>query len=690
MLKNSKNSSLEGNVRFFAEKVCSVLNDMGGASYTIIRDSLAEGPLVIPNSMSLFIEFSGSIIGSYVLSLDIRTAAALVGIVTDSSAETECRGRREEFTEYLKEVLNAAVGQAIEELDTTFGELTFLPPTVVYGEIEFPRFMGASVAINGREGKILCGFHLNFAHLKIGEQLDDVFQQLRKKSIETREERQTTEAILELLPVGLMAINSEGIVLPGYSRATLAVSSLGTGISPVGTSLFEVLDAPEAYRREWNNWLLLVFSKYGVLPFDEITRLCVLAEFTSTTNKRLKLTWLPVEDKETDKLDKLLVVIEDLSRERELEQRMHLVDKRHRESLDMVASIVHLHPDELTEFLSDAVLLMENAQALITESGIAVEQVNELFRAFHTLKGNAGYYRFTPLQEIAHSVEEHLRVFRDDGVNVSPESICGIRELIETALSYITRIRSIRDKVERREEVLQEQYGGAESVFVPLSAIDVLLDEFDRFCAAESSDYGEKKITIRNRIARLRTVSLRNLVAEFQSLARITATKTGKKVRLVTGADIPIDVSIVRKVRHCLLHLINNAIDHGIELPPERSRIGKPETGTITLSGERTEEGICLCVADDGEGICLPSVRKRIQEKYGVSDENLCRMDESKLFRYLLNPGFSTKREVTDISGRGVGMDVVKTLVEEVQGTITITSSGGTGTAVILRLPANY
>ena len=170
MMRTPTFGYLEVNTVLFAEKVCSALADMGGAEYSVIRESFGEGTLNTLNPVILFIEFSGKIIGNYVLSLDASTAAALVGADATRLSGAADRDVREEFSGYLKEVLNVAVGRAIGGLEKKFGDLTFLPATIVYGEIEFPRFMGASIEIEGREGKLLCGILLNMGSFENREE----------------------------------------------------------------------------------------------------------------------------------------------------------------------------------------------------------------------------------------------------------------------------------------------------------------------------------------------------------------------------------------------------------------------------------------------------------------------------------------------------------------------------------------
>jgi signal transduction histidine kinase/CheY-specific phosphatase CheX len=686
---------LKANTMLFAQKVCRAFYDMGGGQFIIVKETLREGPFCTSYPIVAFIEFSGGILGNYSIALETATAEKLVGGIISKPPADAVRDHREEYGGYLKEVLNVAVGQAIEELEKSFYELTFMPCTIVYGEIEFPSFQSGTIEIEAREGRVLCGFSLNFAQLKIGGKLEETIEELRKQSAEVREIRRTTDAILELLPVGLMAIDREGIVLPGYSKSTLSVAGLPDGFIPAGKPLFDCVGAPESFHSEWNNWLKLVFQKFGQLPFDEMTQLCILDEFTNGNGKPLTCTWLPVPETGGTGLDKLLVMIEDRSREAELKLRMDEVNTRHRENVDMVASIINLQPDEVTDFIYDSSSLLENAQLVVERNDVDRDLINELFRTFHTLKGTSGQYNFTALQELAHKVEDHLVVYRDNGEKITGSAIDAVRLSIESARGYIDRIRNVRSKLGAREETLKEKAGrDPDSVTVSLHDIDEIVQRLSELMEAggaggDEISFIENIAPIRNKVAALRKIDLGFFAESFQSLIKNTSAKTGKKAHLAIGHNLKVDISIMRKLHHSLIHLLNNAIAHGIEYPAERTRIGKIETGVITLSGVQNGTAVEISVADDGRGIDLKKVREMVVERYGKTIEEVRNMKEHEVYGYLLEPGFSTKSAITEISGRGVGMDAVKNSIKDLDGTISIRSTRGSGTVITLSIPLN-
>ncbi len=184
----------------------------------------------------------------------------------------------------------------------------------------------------------------------------------------------------------------------------------------------------------------------------------------------------------------------------------------------------------------------------------------------------------------------------------------------------------------------------------------------------------------------IRMLPIRATFERFRRLVHDLARDLHKEVELtIEGADTELDKTVIDQLNDPLMHLIRNSMDHGIEPPEERSRSGKRPTASIHLSARHSGANVLIAVADDGCGINAKAVRERALEKGLITAE--AQLAEADIFSLILAPGFSTAREITDVSGRGVGMDVVRRSVEALRGTIDITSQPGAGTSVTLRLP---
>jgi two-component system chemotaxis sensor kinase CheA len=191
---------------------------------------------------------------------------------------------------------------------------------------------------------------------------------------------------------------------------------------------------------------------------------------------------------------------------------------------------------------------------------------------------------------------------------------------------------------------------------------------------------------LHERVMAIRLLPVSYLFNRFPRMVRDTAAKLGKKVNFeVEGEETELDRTLLEALSDPLTHLIRNAIDHGIEPPDERRQNGKPETGTIKLSAYQSEGRIYIEVRDDGRGINTERVRQKAIQLGWITEND--HPSEETLFEFLFQPGFSTAQQVSDLSGRGVGMDVVKRNVESLGGSISVQSKRGEGTRFLLRVP---
>ncbi|MFN3298468.1 chemotaxis protein CheW, partial [Caldimonas sp.] len=183
----------------------------------------------------------------------------------------------------------------------------------------------------------------------------------------------------------------------------------------------------------------------------------------------------------------------------------------------------------------------------------------------------------------------------------------------------------------------------------------------------------------------IRMIPMSTVFSRFPRMLRDLANKLGKKVELVThGEATELDKGLVEKITDPLTHLVRNSCDHGIELPAERVAAGKPETGTITLSASHQGGSIVIEVRDDGRGLNREKLLKKARERGIHAPDTLT---DQEVWNLIFEPGFSTAEQVTDVSGRGVGMDVVKKNIASLNGTVEIDSAEGYGMRVSVRLP---
>jgi two-component system chemotaxis sensor kinase CheA len=186
----------------------------------------------------------------------------------------------------------------------------------------------------------------------------------------------------------------------------------------------------------------------------------------------------------------------------------------------------------------------------------------------------------------------------------------------------------------------------------------------------------------------LRMLPIETVFNRFPRVIRDLAAKLGKEVEMVVeGKETELDRSVLEEVGDPLSHLVRNALDHGIETPEARVAAGKPAIGRLSLSARHSEGHIVITIEDDGAGMDANALRRSAAQKGLMTPEAAAALSDAEALRIIFLPGFSTAARITDVSGRGVGMDVVRTNIERLGGRVDVSSTIGKGTRVALSLP---
>ncbi|RMG71250.1 MAG: chemotaxis protein CheA [Nitrospirae bacterium] len=189
-------------------------------------------------------------------------------------------------------------------------------------------------------------------------------------------------------------------------------------------------------------------------------------------------------------------------------------------------------------------------------------------------------------------------------------------------------------------------------------------------------------------VMKTRMQPVKKVFNRFPRMVRDLARSHGKEIELIIkGEETEVDKSVIENIADPLVHLIRNAIDHGIEPPEERKKLGKPEKGRIVLSAFQEGNNIVIVVVDDGRGLNLEKIKEKAIEKAIISKEEAEGLNDREIAELIFQPGFSTADRVTDVSGRGVGMDVVKTNLAKINGSIDVLTQQGKGVKFTIKLP---
>lgn len=244
---------------------------------------------------------------------------------------------------------------------------------------------------------------------------------------------------------------------------------------------------------------------------------------------------------------------------------------------------------------------------------------------------------------------------------------------IDTFLNYVGEMVVVAEMYDHLHNRLSEEIGGSKT-------IADLKKNNESFAAFLDN--------LQDCIFLLRKVPVKTLVQRAHRIVRDVAMAQNKQIEVaVTGDDVIIDKSLIETLESPFVHILRNAADHGIEPPGERKQAGKNPEGSIRIDVTETEEDIFVSIVDDGAGIDKQAVIDKAVAKGLVSPDDAARLTDQQIFGFLFAPGFSTARTVTDVSGRGVGMDVVKQNLDSINGKITVTSEPGNGSTFVLQFP---
>lgn len=461
-----------------------------------------------------------------------------------------------------------------------------------------------------------------------------------------------------------------------------------------------------------------------------------------------------------------------------------------------------LGENELSDLVLDSQEILDKAEGILiqlekdlADKTVNPDKVNSLFRYFHTLKGNAGFFNFNVIVNLAHSAESLLEIVRNDHALLDQKMIQLFMESRDTLYEIFSHLNEnktdtmYKDKADlliprlfyikeslktetqepKKEEprfgifkkkiVLSEEVPAPESqveavntslpketpptpekpvsekanqekkgtpiqettngnsstqstvkrdIRIETDKLDYLLDMIGELVIAESlvtqnpdikeldlpnfsiqSSYLRKVVRNLQEVSlQLRMITLEGLFNKMERLVRDLAQKTGKKVGLqVKGKETEIDKNALEILTDPLVHIIRNCIDHGLETGAERLSKNKPETGHIKIEATHSGNEVWIIISDDGAGLDRDRILNKAKSRGLIKEGEEENLRDEKIWDFIFQPGFSTSEKVTDISGRGVGLDIVRRNIAKINGDVEVKTQKDKGVSFILKLP---
>ncbi|WP_375741955.1 response regulator [Corallococcus interemptor] len=263
---------------------------------------------------------------------------------------------------------------------------------------------------------------------------------------------------------------------------------------------------------------------------------------------------------------------------------------------------------------------------------------------------------------------------------------------VTSLMREVERLREVRLRVEERSRELERVSAllAKQGLLAETAEARTLLSGTGRSLRTDGEETSDIVDALEDGLKAITTRPTRTILDPLQRMVRDLSRQLGKEARLsVVGAEVSLDRRLLEKLQGALVHILRNAVDHGLEMPAEREKAGKHHEGALTLRVEQQGNLLYLEASDDGRGIDLSQVRKVAEKRGLVTAEEAARLNDNQVRELIFREGFSTRSDVTDTSGRGVGLDAVRATVESLQGRIEVSSTRGQGTRFVLTLPVD-
>ncbi len=479
----------------------------------------------------------------------------------------------------------------------------------------------------------------------INEKIKGLLEDTQKKNNQLDSQRKDLKNLLENLGQGFMIFNEQGIIQDGATLASKKIFQC----EPEGKSIDEVLRFSKEEAETFQKWRENVWK--GRISFKDLLSLAP-SHFNKIEKKIVHLDFRPIY--ENKRISKVICVASDKTKESELLKKIEM----DREDVQFIKLCLS-RPLEFIDLMNDTTELFSD----FPFKDELEKNKEEIFRTFHTLKARYGQFG-----------QKHLTYTINN---------------METIISK-NSWNDFQGQFEKIDNILKEFFKKHRNVIE--AANKLIIDEVQTIDAIELN---HKMYEVES-IEELKVFVLENyILKDFKSLfyryERVLeelAEEQGKEVDVqIRGEKILVDPKEYYSFINISIHLFRNIIDHGVETKEERIERAKPERSCVRMSFKRNNERIEITLEDDGRGIDPDIMKEKAFEKKIKSEEELETLDDESLINLIFLPGFSTKTEVTDISGRGIGMEAVKSAVVSLKGTMKVTSTLGKKTSYIIDLP---
>lgn len=502
-------------------------------------------------------------------------------------------------------------------------------------------------------------------HKELEEYSENLEKKVEERTIELKSSRDRTATLLNNLDQGFMVFCSDGMIEEGSS---LAASKL-FAIDPKGKRLSDVLHAEdEEGHAKIQRWVDLMFEE-SFLDFDSLAAIGP-SEFRKVDDRFIKLEYRPIFHEGTEKVMKVICIASDKTEEEMFKQ----LAEKEKATVNLVISALD-DRGAFIDFVKEGKRIISDLKKHLNEDEEKID-VDYLFRYLHTIKGGCSSFHFLEVALIAHEVENFIVELKG---KPREELIKSVGMLKEKTIEIET---SFEGTLAEHKNILGDvnSEADAEKTFN--------MEEVKSIYLRLKQELSENSPAL---VAYEKAYLLDDLALAFNRYRKTVidvAEKQDKKVDFfVEPSEVFVDIEKYKSLIASTVHIFRNAVDHGIEDSATREMCGKTANASIKVRCESQGEHITIKVEDDGQGIDAATIARLAVEKEVKSEDEIKSMSEEEIVQLIFAAGFSTKAEVSDLSGRGVGLDSVKYEAEGLGGSVFVKTNPGEGSSFEIKLP---
>lgn len=490
-------------------------------------------------------------------------------------------------------------------------------------------------------------------------------QMVEERTAQVKKANRMLNAIMNSLGQGFLVFDENGLCSEIYTKACEDILET----VPAGKDIVRVLNLSSAEESQFKNWMKAIFSE--ALPFESLKDLG-LKNFAHSKNRYITLDYFAIRS-DDQKISNLVVVATDKTAEHEA----NIALEKERQFAKMVVKVI-TNKKQFAQFLESTRRHIDETLKLAGVSDPQKFDHAQAFRVLHTLEGEAGLFSAWVIRQASRDAQEIMEPLKTGEGAPQPE-------LLKKFVASVQALDQAYAKfLKDNDTLLQVLHIGAERmVEIPVKEMSRLIQHLQSAGVAASVYEKVTELVFKQPVA--------DFLAHYSDVINQVAGKQGKRMKAlkIVGGEIKIYPEPYENVFASLVHAFRNAVDHGIEAAEEREFVGKDPEGSVTVQVEKIpykgQMGLQIVIQDDGQGINPKVIRTKMSERN--PELKMDSMSDEEVIQHVFDPGFSSRSEVGEFSGRGIGMDAIKTEVEKLGGEVWVKTELGQGTVLTIKIP---